>query len=75
MERVSCKIRMRDLLVGVTTCLAFEIATHFSVQHQILAALASINLGFVAALASAHLWSPGITPEDTPPSELRRQGT
>lgn len=65
-RQVNCKIRVRDAVVGATACLLFGTATHYLGQQQILATVVSINFGLVAALASAHLWSPIFTRSDPP---------
>ena len=62
--QLNCKIRTRDALVGLIASLFFYTAIQLTGQHQILVTLASINFGFVAALASAYLWSPLVVRHD-----------
>ncbi|MDJ0956285.1 MAG: hypothetical protein QNI91_05500 [Arenicellales bacterium] len=52
------KVRIRDILVGVTACLLFSIATLYTGQQPIASALASVIFGYTTMLASTHLWAP-----------------
>ena len=57
-DTLEFKVRIRDILVGVTACLLFSVATLCTGQQPIASALASVILGYTTMLASTHLWSP-----------------
>lgn len=57
-DALSFKVRVRDIVVGVTTCLLFAVLSFCTTQQPIVSTLASVILGYIAMLASTHLWSP-----------------
>ena len=56
-ETLQCKLRFRDIMVGGIACFLFGVIARHT-GNTVLSTLASIILGYVAALASTHLWMP-----------------
>ena len=59
------EMRFRDIVVGGVACLLFNIMAHYSGQLPVLSTLAAIVFGYVAGLASMHLWSPLVTAQSS----------
>ena len=57
---VEFKVRIRDIAVGIITCLLFGTLVFYTGQNPVVSTLASVTLGYTAAVASIHLWSPWV---------------